>query len=85
MFELINKVIFPRSVKKTIASAVDLFLIECFSNFALINLPSLMINHMHKVINVMKGKHGIPYGYLFNKIFIHFRVDGSKGTIGTAK
>ncbi|XP_047264227.1 uncharacterized protein LOC107865420 [Capsicum annuum] len=32
-----------------------------------------------------KGKHGMPYGYLLNKVFKQYGVDGTKGTAGTAK
>lgn len=48
----VNKVLLFRSEKRTVASAVDLFLIECLSKFELISLPFLMIEHMHKIIHM---------------------------------
>lgn len=52
VFEFVNKVVLPKSEKRTIVSVVDLFMIKCLSKFELISLPTLMIEHMYKVIYV---------------------------------
>lgn len=85
VFEFINKVLLPRSTKKTIASIVNLFQIECLSKFELISLFALMIEHMKKVIYEKEEKHGMPNGYCLNKVFDHYGISGTKGTHGTAK
>lgn len=73
----------PRSEKRTIASGVDLYVIECRSKFELISLPALMIEHISKVIHEKEGRHGMPYGYFLNRVFDHFGVVCEKGTPGT--
>lgn len=50
VFEFVNKVILPRSQKRNVASAVDLYMMECFRSFEFISLPALMIEKIHKVV-----------------------------------
>lgn len=85
VFEFINKVLLPKSEKRTITSSIDLFLIECLSKFELMSLPALMIKHMHKVVQEKEERHGMPYDYLLNKVFNHFGVTWTRGTPGTVK
>ncbi|KAK4733854.1 hypothetical protein R3W88_008115 [Solanum pinnatisectum] len=54
LFEFVNKVLLPRSEKRTVASAADLFLMESLCRFEPLNLPVLILEHMHKT--VMKRK-----------------------------
>lgn len=56
VFEFINKVQLLRLGKITIASSIDMFLIKCLSKFELISLPTLMIEHMHKVVQGIERK-----------------------------
>ncbi|KAH0633500.1 hypothetical protein KY284_036286 [Solanum tuberosum] len=48
LFEFINKILVPRSEKRTIASAADLFLMEQLSELEPINLLAIMMEHMHR-------------------------------------
>lgn len=75
----------PRSEKRTIASGVDLFLIECLSKFELISLPAPMIEHIKKVIYEKEGKHGMSYGYFLKKVFDHYGIIKKKESPGTIK
>lgn len=59
VYEFINKVLLPRSKNRTVASAVDIFLIECLTKFELVSLPSQIIEHMYKVVHFMEGEHGM--------------------------
>lgn len=52
VYKVVNKVLLPRSEKRIVASAIDLFLMECLSKFELVSLFSLMIEHMYKVFHV---------------------------------
>ncbi|KAH0686307.1 hypothetical protein KY289_017059 [Solanum tuberosum] len=85
LFEFINKALVPRSEKRIIASAADLFLMEQLDELEAINLPVIMLEHMHKVMTWKNAKHGIPYGYLLNHVFEHFRVPLGRGVPGTVK
>ncbi|KAH0686209.1 hypothetical protein KY289_016976 [Solanum tuberosum] len=85
MFEFINKVMVPRTEKRTVASAADLFLMEKLDELEEINLPAIMLEHMHRVITWKNSKHGIPYGYLLNFVFNHFEILVGKGVPGTTK
>lgn len=46
-FEFINKVPVPMIEKQTVASDVDLFLMEKLYELEEINLPTVMLEHMH--------------------------------------
>ncbi|KAH0698786.1 hypothetical protein KY284_013001 [Solanum tuberosum] len=85
MFEFINKVMVPRTEKRTVASDVDLFLMEKLDELEEINLPAIMLEHMHRVMTWKNAKHGIPYGYLLNFVFNHFEVPVGRGVPGTTK
>ncbi|KAH0761720.1 hypothetical protein KY290_017793 [Solanum tuberosum] len=85
MFEFINKVMVPRTEKRTVASAADLFLMEKLDELEEINLPAIMLEHMHRVMTWKNAKHGIPYGYLLNFVFNHFEVPVGKRVPGTTK
>lgn len=64
-----NKVLLPRTKKRTIAIMANLYLMEKLSTMADINLLVLMIEHMLKVFNMAEGKHGLAYGFLLNRVF----------------
>lgn len=44
-----------------------------------------MIEHMHKIMHIKDGKHGMPCGYLLNKVFDHFKIVCEKTKAGTIK
>lgn len=49
LFEFINKVVFPRSEKRTVDFGADLFMIEALNKFEVINLPAIILEHIHKI------------------------------------
>ncbi|KAH0696343.1 hypothetical protein KY290_013711 [Solanum tuberosum] len=49
LFEFINKVLVPRTEKRTVASVADLFLMEKLDELEGINLSAIMLEHMHRV------------------------------------
>lgn len=63
-FEFVNKVLLPKSKKRTTASIIVMFLMECLHRMDDINIPAIMLEHMRKIIIIKDGKHGICYGYL---------------------
>lgn len=71
--------------KRTIASIVDLSVLECLSKFDLISLPALMIEHKFKAAHAMEERHGMPYGCFLNKVFDHFGIIGEKQAPKTSK
>ncbi|KAH0633531.1 hypothetical protein KY284_036317 [Solanum tuberosum] len=85
LFEFINKVLVPRTEKRTVASAVDMFLMEKLDELEEINLPAIMLELMHRVMTWKRAKHGIPYGYLLNYVFKHLEVSLGRGVPGTTK
>ncbi|KAH0714995.1 hypothetical protein KY284_007900 [Solanum tuberosum] len=85
LFEFVNKVLLPRIEKRTIASVTDLFVMEGLSKFEPLNLPTLMLEHMHKTIVEHKGQHGMGYGYFLTKVFKHLNIPVGAGTVGTVK
>ncbi|KAK4709947.1 hypothetical protein R3W88_004460 [Solanum pinnatisectum] len=85
LFEFIKKVLVPRSEKRTVASAADLFLMEKLDELNEINLLAIMLEHMHRVMTWKEAKHEIPNGYLLNLVFNYFEVPLGKGVPGTTK
>ena len=58
VFEFINKVLLPRTKKRTVAAAANLFVMEMLCSFKALNLPGLMFEHIHKTVIERKGVHG---------------------------
>jgi len=85
LFEYINKVLVPRTEKRTMAFVADLLLIEKLDELDDINLPAIMLEHMHRVMTWKKAKHGTLYGYLLNYVLKHFDVPLGRGVPGTTK
>ncbi|KAK4736944.1 hypothetical protein R3W88_000641 [Solanum pinnatisectum] len=85
LFEFVKKVLLPRTKKRTVASATDLFVIEAICKFEPLNIPALMLEHMHKTVVEHKGKHGMGYSYFLTKVFQHLNIPMGKGTVGTVK
>lgn len=74
LFEFVNKVLIPHTEKCIAFSNVDLFLMESLTKFKKFNLLSIRIEQMHKVMIVKDEKHGLVYGFLFNRVFEHFKL-----------
>lgn len=63
-FEFVNKVILPRTEKRTITTMVDLYLMEKLTTLVELNLPAIIMEHMTKVYNMEEGNYGLAYSYL---------------------
>ena len=85
VFEFINKVLLPRTEKRTVATVADLFVMEMLCNFEALNLPGLMLEHIHKTVIERKGVHRMDYGYFLTEVFKHFQIPLSVGKMGTVK
>ena len=84
VFEFINKVLLPRTEKRTVATA-DLFVMEMLCSFEALNLLGLMLEHIHKTVIERKGVHGMGYGYFLTEVFKHFQIPLSVGKMWTVK
>jgi len=49
-FQFVNKVLLPRTEKRTVASSTDLFLMEQLDKLEAINHPIIMLEHMHWIM-----------------------------------
>ena len=85
VFEFINKVLLPRTEKRTAATAADLFVMEMLCNFEPLNLPGLMLEHIYKTVIERKGVHEMGYGYFLTEVFKNFQIPLSVGKMGTVK
>lgn len=85
MFEFVNKALLPRTEKISTLSNTDFFLMESLTKFKKVNPSVIMIEHMHKVINVKDRKHDLAYGFLLNRMFEHFKVPCGNSTKGYSK
>lgn len=74
LFELVNRVLLPRTEKQTNVAGPDLFLMEALSKFKHVNLHAVIIEHIHKVMTTKDGKRGLAYGFWFNGVFLYFDV-----------
>lgn len=84
-FELVNKVLLPRTEKRTVAFAGDLFLMEALCKFDSINLPSIMLENMPKTLIEQKEKHGMGYGYFLTRVFKYMEIPLEAGVRETIK
>ena len=85
VFEFVNKVLLPRTEKRTSATSADLFLMEILCSFEALNLPGLMLEHIYKTVIERKGVHGMGYGNFLTEVFKHFKIPLSVGKVGTVK
>lgn len=47
---------------------------ESLTKFNHVNLPTILIENMHKVMTIKDGRHGLAYGFLLNPVFTYFNV-----------
>ncbi|KAK4734042.1 hypothetical protein R3W88_008303 [Solanum pinnatisectum] len=73
-FDVVHKIILQRKQRHTNANFLDLTIMELQDTEAPINLPSLIIKHMHRVHNQDKNGHALPYGFCMASIFEAFDV-----------
>lgn len=83
LFELVNKVLLPRSEKKTIVTGLNLFLMEVLSKYK--KVPVIVIEHLNIVMTAKDEKHGLAYGFWLNRVFSYFNVVYGKGKVDSVK
>lgn len=85
LFKLVNKVLLTRAQRRSVTSKSDLFLMEQLASFTPVTLPAIMIEHMQKIATFKDGNHGLPYWFLFTRVFKFFEVSLGPGKVGTKK
>ena len=83
VFEFVNKIILPRTEKKTSTTSADLFIMESLGKLESLDLPGLMLEHMYKTVIERIGKHDMGYGYFLTKVFKHFNILLGVGKVST--
>ncbi|KAH0634465.1 hypothetical protein KY290_037877 [Solanum tuberosum] len=73
-FDVVHKIILPRKQRRTKANFLDLTLMELLDSEVPINLPTLIIKHMHMVLHQDENGHVLPYGFWMAPIFETFNV-----------
>lgn len=63
LFELVNKALLLRIEKRTTVTGLYLLLMEALPKLKCVNLPTIVTEHMHKVMMAKNGKHGSTYGF----------------------
>ncbi|KAH0633577.1 hypothetical protein KY284_036363 [Solanum tuberosum] len=58
---------------------------EQLDELEVVSLPSIMLEHIHRVMTWKISKQDIPYGYLLNQVFEHFGVPLGRGVSGIVK
>ncbi|KAH0748894.1 hypothetical protein KY290_028126 [Solanum tuberosum] len=64
----------PRKQKRTEANYLDLTLMELLLSKIQINLPGLILNHIHGLCVFVKKERGLAYGFWLGMVFEHFGV-----------
>lgn len=85
IFEFVSKVLLPISKKRTIVFAINMYLMEALCKLDAINLPAIMLEHIHKTVRVNNGKHDMGYGYFLTRVFKHLEIPFETGVRGTLK
>ena len=73
VFEFINKVLLPRTEKRTVATDVVFFVMEMLCSFEAVSLPGLMLEYIYKSIIERKDVNGMGYGYFLTEVFKHLQ------------
>ena len=71
----------PKTEKRTSATLIDLFLIKSLCKFKPLELPTLMLEHMNKIVIEQKGKNGMGNGYLLTKLFKYLNIPLGVGKV----
>ncbi|KAH0773732.1 hypothetical protein KY290_010869 [Solanum tuberosum] len=73
-FDVVHKIILPRKQHRTKVNFLDLTLMELLDSEVPIDLPTLIIKHMHRVLHQDENGHALPYGFWMTPIFEAFNV-----------
>ncbi|KAH0769692.1 hypothetical protein KY290_013673 [Solanum tuberosum] len=71
---MVHKTLLPRSQKCTKANYFDLTLMELLISKVQINLPTLVLSHIHRICVHDDKDHGLGYGFWLGEVFVYFRV-----------
>lgn len=62
-FDVVYKILIPRKEQRSEAKYLDLTLMELLDSEIPINLASLIIKHMQRILIQDKNGHALPYGF----------------------
>ncbi|KAH0655300.1 hypothetical protein KY285_030182 [Solanum tuberosum] len=69
LFYVVHKIILPRREKRTEVNYLDLTIMELLLSRHPINLPQLMLCHMHHICIKDQKLHGLGYGFWLGELF----------------
>lgn len=84
-FDVVHKIILPRQERRTVASFLDLTLMELLDSEIPIDLLQLIIKHMQRVLVKDTNGHALPYQFWLASIFEDFRVPVKVWSLQTTK
>ena len=83
LFNVVHKILLPRKQKRTETCYLDLTLMDLLLSRTQINLPILIMIHIHSLSKVDKKQRGLAYGFWLGQVFEHFGVPVKKWQIQT--
>ena len=83
LFNVVHKILLPRKQKRTETCYLDLTLMDLLLSRTQINLPILIMSHIHSLSKVDKKQRGLAYGFWLGHVFEHFGVPVKKWQIQT--
>ena len=84
-FDVVHKMILPRKERHTVASFLDLTLMELLDSEIPIDLPQLIIKHMQRVLVKDTNGHALPYQFWLASVFNDFYVPVKVWSLQTTK
>ncbi|KAG5589643.1 hypothetical protein H5410_040157, partial [Solanum commersonii] len=85
LFDMVHKIILPRKQKCTEANYLDLTLMELLLLRHPINLPQLMLFHIHSICVEDNKLHALGYGFWLGEIFEYLKVPVKVWEVQTTK
>ncbi|KAH0641808.1 hypothetical protein KY290_033422 [Solanum tuberosum] len=85
LFDVVHKIILPRKQKRTEANYLDLTLMELLLSRHPINLPQLMLFHIHSICVEDNKLHALGYGFWLGEIFEYLKVPIKVWEVQTTK
>ncbi|KAG5632648.1 hypothetical protein H5410_004365 [Solanum commersonii] len=85
LFGVVHKIVLPLKQKRTEANYLDLTLMELLLSKIQINLPALILSHIHGLCVFDKKERGLEYGFWLGMVFEHFGVPVREWQIQTIK
>ncbi|KAH0779492.1 hypothetical protein KY290_005919 [Solanum tuberosum] len=85
LFDVVHKIVLPRMQKRTEENYLDLTLMELLLSKIQINLPTLILSHIHGLCVFDKKERGLTYGFWLGMVFEHFCVPVREWKIQTIK